>query len=174
MRYSFTRGLSGFRDPKCRKGRRPVGRTLGSCAPRAHFPWIRVCTSAISTLMMGIRETACTGTQQREEQEWVKTSCCSWPKFVIQLSLPSLYLASTARPSISSRGSVHLPSPKWGKRGGKETYKKHKGIRRHKPFTNICSGVSPLPCPQTIRERLEFSGARTVGPKVPAAENWIP
>lgn len=77
MRYSFTRGLSGSRDLECRKGKEALGKHTGQLAPRAHIPWIRVCTSAVSTQMMGIRETVRIGARLREEQEWVKISCCS-------------------------------------------------------------------------------------------------
>lgn len=77
MRYSFTRGLSGSRDLECRTGKEALGEHTGQLAPRAHIPWIRVCISAVSTQMMGIRETAYIGARLREEQDWVKTSCCS-------------------------------------------------------------------------------------------------
>lgn len=63
-----------------------------------------------------------------EEQECVKTSCSSWPSFVILplfLPLPSLYLSSIAGASVF-RGASPLPSPTWVGHVGKKHTKKKK------------------------------------------------
>lgn len=56
-------------------------RTPGRCAGGSRS-LSRVDTSEISTLLMGMGQTGCSGAWQREEQGCLKASCYSWSDFV--------------------------------------------------------------------------------------------
>lgn len=92
-------------------------------------------TSETSTLLSGVRQSAYEPSPKRSRNVWKPASFLSQNLWFCSLC-PAFYLFSPARTSIS-RGGIHLPSPTWVERGGKETYQSQR-YRTLKRFSNTC------------------------------------